>query len=57
MLDIYVVTDVFLTHYYVLQAVYIGSPDLDTHYATPGNGNVSSDGVHPSSQGCKHISH
>jgi len=30
---------------------YIGSPDVDRHYATPGPGNVSLDGVHPSDQG------
>jgi len=30
---------------------YIGSPDVDRHYATPGPGNVSPDGVHPSDQG------
>eukprot|EP00428_Durinskia_dybowskii_P078458 CAMPEP_0170356640 /NCGR_PEP_ID=MMETSP0117_2-20130122/1283_1 /TAXON_ID=400756 /ORGANISM="Durinskia baltica, Strain CSIRO CS-38" /LENGTH=379 /DNA_ID=CAMNT_0010610757 /DNA_START=9 /DNA_END=1145 /DNA_ORIENTATION=- len=30
---------------------FIGSPLVDTDYATPGGGNVSSDGVHPSTQG------
>lgn len=43
----------FLNSTIIFQAVYIGSPDVNTHYATPGDGNVSSDGVHPSSQGCK----
>mmetsp|Transcript_10929 Transcript_10929/g.17804 ORF Transcript_10929/g.17804 Transcript_10929/m.17804 type:complete len:459 (+) Transcript_10929:82-1458(+) len=33
--------------------MYIGSPDFASPFATPGEGNVSSDGVHPSSQGCK----
>jgi hypothetical protein len=32
---------------------FIGSPLIDSEYATPGAGNVSSDGVHPSTQGCK----
>ena len=35
------------------QTEYIGSPDPTALYATPGLGNVSSDGVHPSTQGCK----
>jgi len=39
--------------YLVDQVHFIGSPLVDTDYATPGGGNVSSDGVHPSTQGCK----
>jgi hypothetical protein len=31
----------------------VGSPQVDSDFATPGLGNVSSDGVHPSTQGCK----
>lgn len=31
----------------------MGSPLIDSDYATPGSGNVCSDGVHPSTQGCK----
>lgn len=30
---------------------YIGNPTPDKHYATPGRGNFSSDGIHPSQQG------
>jgi lysophospholipase L1-like esterase len=30
---------------------YIGNPTPDKHYATPGQGNFSSDGIHPSQQG------
>lgn len=30
---------------------YIDVPNIDRHYATPGEGNVAPDGVHPSSQG------
>ena len=30
---------------------FIDNPEIDRHYATPGPGNVSADGVHPSSQG------
>jgi len=30
---------------------YIGVPDLSMSFATPGEGNVCPDGVHPSSQG------
>jgi hypothetical protein len=32
---------------------YIEEPNLSSEYATPGRGNVSSDGIHPSNQGCK----
>jgi len=42
-------------------AVYIDTPSLSVSYATPGVGNVCSDGVHPSSQGylwwATHIAH
>lgn len=46
---------------YVADAVpmttYIGSPDPDALYATPGLGNLSSDGVHPSTKGYQWWAH
>jgi lysophospholipase L1-like esterase len=32
---------------------FIGSPRLDSEYAVPGEGNISSDGIHPTNQGYK----
>ena len=34
-------------------AYFIGAPSFDKHYATPGCGNFSSDGIHPSAKGYK----
>jgi hypothetical protein len=35
------------------ETIFIESPTTEASYATPGTGNLSSDGVHPSEQGCK----
>jgi hypothetical protein len=51
-------TNALVANFYVairicLQVVhFVGSPEVDSDFATPGLGNVSSDGVHPSTQGC-----
>lgn len=44
----------FFFIYYQQCAVFISAPyNFSKNYATPGQGNFSVDGVHPSSQGCK----